>query len=276
MIPGVEKWRPAPFLVFTIVVSVVGVIGAVAQPAHRWAYISGVLVAQVVLIGSGFVPRSRLQGPNISRLSADRARRGVVALTFDDGPDPDVTPGILEILARREIRATFFCVGKKAKENPRLFSDICEAGHEIGNHSWSHFNLFWFLGPRGLVRELGATQALCERLTGQTPLFFRAPAGIRSPLLDAVLARLDLRLVSWSRRGFDTVDGNWKRVLRRLTNRLAAGDIILLHDGSVARGPDGVPVVFDVLPRLLDSLEDLGFEVGFLGTGESTPGEVSS
>jgi peptidoglycan/xylan/chitin deacetylase (PgdA/CDA1 family) len=90
-------------------------------------------------------------------------------------------------------------------------------------------------------------------VTGVAPRFFRAPAGLRNPFLEPVLSRLQLRLASWTHRGFDTVSGDADAVYRRLANPLESGDILLLHDGHAARGPSGVPVILRVLPRLLET-----------------------
>ena len=102
--------------------------------------------------------------------------------------------------------------------------------------------------------DIARAQESIVRVTGCSPRFFRAPAGLRNPFLEPVLARLQLRLVSWTRRGFDTVNGNADVVCRRLTNSLQAGDILLLHDGNAARSRKGRPVILEVLPRLLDAM----------------------
>ena len=104
---------------------------------------------------------------------------------------------------------------------------------------------------RGFSRELQAAQDTLSQITGQTPQFFRAPAGIRSPLLDPVLTRLGLRLASWSVRGFDTRIGDVTRVKNSLLRGLQAGAILLLHDGNAARTPQGIPVILEVLPTVL-------------------------
>jgi peptidoglycan/xylan/chitin deacetylase (PgdA/CDA1 family) len=91
-------------------------------------------------------------------------------------------------------------------------------------------------------------------VTGILPRFFRAPAGLRNPFLDPILSRLQLRLASWTRRGFDTVNANPDAVYRRLANPLQSGDILLLHDGNAARSRSGKPVIVEVLPRLLDAI----------------------
>jgi len=92
------------------------------------------------------------------------------------------------------------------------------------------------MGPRGIEQEIVDAQHSIARITGQSPRFFRAPAGLRNPFLDPVLCRLQLRLASWTRRGFDTVNVDSDRVYRRLTRSLGPGDILLLHDGHAARG----------------------------------------
>jgi peptidoglycan/xylan/chitin deacetylase (PgdA/CDA1 family) len=110
------------------------------------------------------------------------------------------------------------------------------------------------LSSRRIGYEIERAQDAIGTVTGQLPRFFRAPAGLRNPLLDRVLTRLDLRLVSWTRRGFDTVIPNIESVSRRLTRHLQGGDILLLHDGHAARTAAGIPVILEVLPRLCAAL----------------------
>jgi len=104
--------------------------------------------------------------------------------------------------------------------------------------------------------DIAAAQATLTEITGQSPHYFRATAGLRNPFLDPVLHGLGLNLASWTRRSYDTRCGNPDTVLQRLTRNLAAGDILLLHDGNAARTPDGQPVILAVLPRLLTALRD--------------------
>ena len=108
--------------------------------------------------------------------------------------------------------------------------------------------------------EVSQAQESIYRVTGSSPQFFRAPAGLRNPFLDPVLTRLKLRLASWTRRGFDTVSADPEAVFRRLANPLQAGDILLLHDGHAARTRRGQAVILDVLPRLLDALRARGLK----------------
>ena len=106
--------------------------------------------------------------------------------------------------------------------------------------------------------EVSRAQDSIGAVTGVAPQFFRAPAGLRNPFLDPVLQRLGLRLASWTRRGFDTVNGDADSVYRRVAGPLEAGDILLMHDGNAARSNRGAPVILEVLPRLLDALASRG------------------
>jgi peptidoglycan/xylan/chitin deacetylase (PgdA/CDA1 family) len=124
----------------------------------------------------------------------------------------------------------------------------------VENHSQRHRRAFSLLGPSALRTEIARAQDGIARVTGSPPRFFRAPAGLRNPFLDPVLSHLQLRLATWTRRGFDTVIPDADAVYARLVKSLQAGDILLLHDGNAARGGTGVPVILDVLPRLLATL----------------------
>jgi peptidoglycan/xylan/chitin deacetylase (PgdA/CDA1 family) len=101
-------------------------------------------------------------------------------------------------------------------------------------------------------------QQILHSITGQSPRFYRAVAGLRNPFLDPVLHGVGLQLASWTRRGFDTRERNPEKVLQRLTHQLAAGDILLLHDGNAARTPAGEALIVSVLPRLLETIRARG------------------
>jgi peptidoglycan/xylan/chitin deacetylase (PgdA/CDA1 family) len=197
-------------------------------------------------------PRGQLLGPNLVRLPAAAVRRREISLTFDDGPDPEVTPRVLELLDRYQAKASFFCIGERAAAHAELVKEIARRGHSVENHSYHHYNAFAFFSISRLRREVDAAQGAVAAITGRSPAFFRAPAGFRSPLLDPVLASRGLRYVSWTRRGFDAVSGNSTRILRELTRGLAAGDVLLMHDT--------VPVVLSVLPALLEQVSAQGLK----------------
>jgi peptidoglycan/xylan/chitin deacetylase (PgdA/CDA1 family) len=252
------RWRRPHFVGASLGLHACAGAAAVAIPgAESWA-IGAVALNHALLTGAGLMPRSAVLGPNLRRLPDAAAARSAVALTFDDGPDPWTTPRVLELLAAHGAQATFFCIAERARRHPQLVREIVAAGHSVQNHSDSHRHHFSLLGPRGFAREIGAAQALLADLTGRAPHCFRAPAGLRNPLLDPVLHRLNLHLVSWTRRGFDTRDGDAPRVLARLARGLAAGDILLLHDGHARAAASGKPVVLEVLPGLLERCREAG------------------
>lgn len=253
-----ERWRPAPLLKASGAVHLAAAACVLARPAW-WPWgLAAVLANHVQLTALGLWPRSAALGCNWTRLPPRASARGQIALTIDDGPDPKVTPGVLELLAAHAVPATFFCIGERVERHPDLARAIVRAGHGIENHTQRHRAFFPCYGPGQLRREIGGCQRSIERVTGARPRFFRAPAGLRSPLLDAVLHGMGLTLASWTRRGFDTVSGEGERVLARLARGLAAGDILTLHDGHAARTQGGEPVLLQVLPPLLAAVRAAG------------------
>lgn len=250
----IPRWRPSPLLVASACVHAAAAGALVARP-RAWPWVLAALLANhAALAAAGLWPRSRLLGPNWTRLPERAGQPPDVAITIDDGPDPAVTPRVLALLERFGARATFFCIGERVLRYPDLAQEIVRRGHLIENHSQHHRHNFSLLGPGGMTSEVSQAQESIFRVTGSSPRFFRAPAGLRNPFLDPVLNRLGLRLASWTRRGFDTVSADADAVFRRLAGPLEAGDILLLHDGHAARNGGGEPVILAVLPRLLDAL----------------------
>ena len=240
-----------PFLRLTLAVHALGA-GAVVLAPERWPMAVGALLANHLAITWGTLSvRSGLLGPNLSRLPVPA--EGRVALTFDDGPDPEVTPAVLDILDRHGAKASFFCVGRKVEAHQALAALVASRGHSVENHTDSHPSTFAFRGPAALTREIERAQEKIRSATGRRPAYFRAPAGIRNLWLAPCLDRAGLTLVSWTRRGFDTVTRDPERVARRLGGA-RAGDVLLLHDGNSARGRSGHPVVLEALPRVLEAL----------------------
>jgi peptidoglycan-N-acetylglucosamine deacetylase len=248
------RWVPAPLLLASAALHLGAGAASLIRP-RLWPWALGaVALNHAVLATTGLWPRSRLLGPNWTHLPASSASRGEVAITIDDGPDPEVTPRVLSQLGMYGARASFFCVGERVERYRELAQEIVRCGHAIENHTQRHPHTFSLLGPRAIAAEIARAQDSIERVTGRSPRFFRAPAGLRNPFLEPVLCRMQLRLTSWTRRGFDTVSGNADTVYRRLVNSLQSGDIMLLHDGNAARGRTGQPVILEVLPRLLETL----------------------
>jgi peptidoglycan/xylan/chitin deacetylase (PgdA/CDA1 family) len=175
---------------------------------------------------SAYHPSSQLFGP--TRRKTERGR--TLALTFDDGPNPAVTPRLLDLLDRYDARATFFLIGRHVRACPELAAEIALRGHTLGNHTDTHPNLFW-LSRTQILGELRRCAASILEATGQRTTIMRPPYGVRAPQVHAAAreARLDPPIM-WSKTARDWVP----QPVARLTQRLAAvraGDIVLLHDG---------------------------------------------
>lgn len=254
-----RRWRPTPVLQATFALHA-GALGLLAMQPGLWPWGLGALAANhLVLTGAGLWPRSRSLGPNWVRLPPAVAV-GHIAITIDDGPDPEVTPLVLDLLDRFEARASFFCIGSRAQRYPELCRHLVARGHAVENHSQHHDRLFSTFGPRRMAREIQLGQDHLTAITGQRPVFFRPTAGLRNPFLDPILARHGLYLASWTRRGYDTCHRDADTVVRRLTRDLTAGDILLLHDGNASRTVAGQPVILAVLPRVLEAAAALGLK----------------
>ena len=248
--PSTDTWQMPGFLKGSIGVHLLAGGALATVPQHAAWAVAAVVANHAVMTIAGLLPRSSLLGPNMTRLPASSARAGEICLTIDDGPDPHVTPAVLDLLDAHSIRASFFCIGARAQQHAALTREILARGHDVQNHSFAHRHNFSLLGPRGFAREIAKGQQALFDVTGRWPRCFRAPAGLRNPFLDPVLHRQGLQLVSWTRRGYDTREADPGCVLQRLTLGLAGGDILLLHDGHSARSAAGHAVIVDVLPEL--------------------------
>jgi len=253
-----RRWNPALLVRLSVIVHAVAVVALAVHP-ELWVWpVAAIAANQLVLLCATLWPRGTWLGSNLVRLPASAARRGEICISLDDGPDPVLTPQVLDLLDRHQAKASFFCIGEKAVAFPELVKEIARRGHSVENHSYHHHNAFALFGLSRLKREVESAQAAVTAITGRPPAFFRAPAGFRSPLLDPVLANMGLRYVSWTRRGFDAASGDPRRILRRLMRGLAAGDLLLLHDDA--------EVVLAVLPALLEQVAARGLRSVSLAT----------
>lgn len=158
--------------------------------------------------------------------SADK----VVALTFDDGPDEDYTPRVLDLLKRYGVRATFFVVGEQARQNPELIHRLVAEGHTVANHSYYHLPQSTLWSSRRYTEELFRCNDVVARLTGLRMRLYRPPFGVTNPPIARAVKNLGLIPVGWSVRSLDTVTKNSDRVVDRVMRGLRGGDVILLHD----------------------------------------------
>ena len=251
------RWSPSPVIRASIGLHSAGIAGLALMPS-LWAEILSLLTSNHALLATGMHPRSKMLGPNLVSAPQAEGEAPTIVLSFDDGPDPDVTPHVLDILDRHGAKASFFVIGERAIRNPELVRETLARGHSIENHTYHHPWSFAAWTPGAMMRELMSAQSAIIKTCGEAPIFFRAPAGLRNPLLDPVLAQLDLSLVSWSKRAYDGVQRCPEKALSRLTHKMAPGQILLMHDGNAAQSSAGIPLVIEILPKLLQAIDASG------------------
>jgi peptidoglycan/xylan/chitin deacetylase (PgdA/CDA1 family) len=241
----------------------------------RWG--AGALLALLALgvgaYGLAVWPQSQLYGPIVTRgPSGER----LVALTFDDGPNEPATSQILDVLAARGVKATFFVVGANARAYPDTLRRIVAEGHAVGNHSYRHRKRDTLLDPR--YREVERTQRVIEEIAGIRPALYRSPNGFHTPWQLRAVRGAGLTTVHW-----DVQTKDWERpdpetIVRRVLAHVHPGAIVLLHDGDDTRhGSDRTPTV-QALPRLIDALEARGYRLvtvpALLGRPATLPGSA--
>ncbi len=181
-----------------------------------------------------------------------------VALTFDDGPHPEHTPRVLEILERFQARASFFVIGRQVRENGPLVAEAARAGHVIGNHSYGHMRWMSLSSADKIRQEVLRCQDEVEKWIGYRPRFYRQPAGFRNPRIFAILRELGMTLVSWQVRAFDTQVKNPEAIARSILTRVKPGGVILLHDGADSETNDDRSATLRALPQILQGIKERG------------------
>jgi|SRR6056297_554440 len=215
--------------------------------SFRW-YVFGLFVLTwflLTLFGSFFI---QWNYHLVSLHSIRSTSKNQVAITFDDGPNPQFTPLVLGLLKKYNAKATFFCIGKHIEKYPELFKQIIREGHTVGNHTFSHANTFGFFGTDKVIDELSNTIDIVKKLTGLNMKFYRPAFGVTNPSIAEAVKKLGLTSIGWNVRSLDTTPRNEKMILKRITTKTKKGDIVLLHDTSAKS--------IAVLERLLLFLEE--------------------
>jgi peptidoglycan/xylan/chitin deacetylase (PgdA/CDA1 family) len=229
-----------------------------AVAAAAWLLPPGWAALAIAAIAVAFVgfftytiahPRSQFFLPVVDRLATDAP---VVALTFDDGPDPVVTPRILDLLGAHGARATFFVLGERAARYPDVIRRIHREGHTVGTHTQRHQLRFHFARPDSVRREIEDAVDVVAGILPARPVLFRPPQGLRTPNFASGWRRTrGLTCVTWSVRGLDSRPTTADAIVGRVAHRLAPGAIVALHDGTgLGGGHDRTPTLA-ALPRLL-------------------------
>lgn len=217
-----------PKVIFTSLV-VLAVLAATDYftDMHFMFYMLAVMVpAGILAWGSGNV----CSGMYLDAHCKAKNKGRVLALTFDDGPDEESTPRILDILRENNIAATFFCTGANAEKSPEIIKRINDEGHIIGNHSYSHHFFFDLFRQKKMEEDVGKSDSVIFRITGKKMKFFRPPYGVTNPVLARVVKKSGYEVVGWSLRSKDTVIDSDEKLLRRIERKMQAGDLVLLHD----------------------------------------------
>jgi len=190
-----------------------------------------------------------------------------VWLTIDDGPDPDTTPRLLDLLDEHGAKATFFVIGQKVEQHPELAREIVARGHQLGNHTLGHpCATFWGAGPGRTRREIEGGSRVIEEVAGVVPRWFRAPVGHSNFFTHPVTDEAGLQVIGWTRRGLDGVSLDVPAILERLTRGMQRGDIMVMHDARPAAG--------QVLEGLLERIGEAGLRCELPEEGEPRTSNV--
>jgi len=238
-------------------------------------------VPAVAALTAGFTtyaavyPRSQLFGATICRTPSPP----LLALTFDDGPNPAITPALLDLLDKNNAKATFFMIGRFVRECPELTREVAARGHLIGNHTQTHPNLFW-LGPHAIRSELQQCQSALQDVTGDAAKMFRPPYGFRNPWVASTARELGMQTVMWT-----LLPGDWReKTAEWLTARMrsiadnaqqavnrASGDVLCLHDGAHRQLNGDRVRTLKALEYWLPRWRDLGLKFVTIGEAVHTP-----
>ena len=213
-------------------------------------------------VHGAFHRNSPMFGSVLGELTGSRNR---VSLTFDDGPNPEATPRILDALAAQNVKATFFILGAHAERWPDLVRRVAMEGHQIGNHGYFHRKLH-FKSPSYVKRDMTLGKKAIERASGVTPRFFRAPHGFRSPWVNAIAHSLGERTIGWSLGVWDSDQPGVDAIVNRTLEGAKAGSIILLHDGDGYNANGDRMQTAQAVPAIISGLRERGFELVTLPT----------
>ncbi len=193
-------------------------------------------------------------GVYVEALCRARTTRRVVALTFDDGPHPDRTPKVLDVLALHGVKAAFFVTGDRAEAHPDLVRRIVAEGHLVGNHTYGHPGNFPWLSKERMKDEIDRCDSAVEEITGARPTLFRPPFGVTDPALARAVRRAGHAVAGWDVRSLDTVESRSRgKVFERVRRRVRPGSVVLLHDDR--------PESDTLLEMILNHLEQNDYKV---------------
>jgi peptidoglycan-N-acetylglucosamine deacetylase len=230
-----------------------------------WLAAAAAAGAAIVHAGPGITGIGPVRMVAFRRL-AGQGDPGHVALTFDDGPDPESTPAFLQVLANRNVTATFFQLGSMISKAPGLASEVAAAGHEIGVHGFEHRYLT-ARGPSATRSDLRRASELIASVSGRRPRLYRPPYGVLTGAALMTARDLGLTPVLWGAWGREWTPGaTGPSVFATLGQGLNGGATVLLHDSGCTSPPGSWQAALAALPLLLDECERRGLRVGPVGS----------
>ena len=221
-----NKFRATNILLVIVLILMLEIVFSFSLSLY-WIIIPIVAYLIIVFLGTANI------GWNYYMKSYNKAKtpEKQIAITFDDGPDSKISPEVLIILNRFDVKATFFCIGKNIIGNEAIVKNLYNSGHIIGNHSYSHSYTFDLMSSKKMTEEIRNTNHLIKRIINKTPVLFRPPFGVINPLLRKAIINTGMISVGWSLRTFDTVKDE-DYILSKIKSNLKSGDVILCHDNS--------------------------------------------
>lgn len=177
-----------------------------------------------------------------------------IAISFDDGPDRDYTPELLNYLKSEGIKATFFLIGNKVQEQPDLAKRIYAEGHLIGNHSWSHSAFFDIYSAAKVRKEIAQTNSIINATLGVQPAIFRPPYGVTNPSIKKAVVNSEMTAMGWTIRSYDSnLNTPPETIIRNVTEKIAPGAVILFHDTN--------PATVKIVSGVIGKAQEKGFEI---------------
>ena len=251
------------FALAAVLVLAVGAViaGVLAATLSGWMALCvlGLAVATVAVAAwSCFTPNTSNFGPVITGRGV-QAR--MMALTFDDGPSGDVTPRILDALAERGARATFFVLGRHVDAHPEVAARIVNEGHELASHGYDH-SILTFTGTAGVQEQLRRTEEALARIDAdRPPRLFRAPHGFRTPFVSRAAQRAGYRIVGWTKGVWDTAAPGVETIVRRSVEGFRPGAVLLLHDADGSGAGGDRSQTAEAVPPIVDAAAEQGYEL---------------
>ena len=238
-------------ILFTILALAISSLIWFGEASAWWLILLFILGISILAYGSTTI-QSNFFVPSIYKLKG----KSELALTFDDGPHPNTT-AILETLKKYQAPATFFCIGKQARQHSEILNQIIADGHIVGNHTQNHSNKWGFMKTAQLKMEIEECSKTLQDITGREVKFFRPPFGVTNPKIGRALSQLPLKIIGWDLRSLDTTIKDPKKLWARVKPKLANSSILLFHDTQEH--------TTDVLEKTLEYCKSHGIKIVSLG-----------